>query len=145
MSPENVEKYSKSFTVEDTMKILLHLRASIGLIHYLNHRGTPDVNQRLTNVVNDMGDQWNHAQAVWNVNPANGNDQTTVGDYWSEWLQDKFPYVVLRMTVWAQSTITTMRGYWGPSTDGRSRTVLEILNSLESQLAGLTIDTSRMN
>jgi hypothetical protein len=38
-----------------------------------------------------------------------------------------------------------MRGIWAPRTDELAPTVLELLANLEAQLAGLTIDTSRMN
>jgi hypothetical protein len=76
------------------------------------------------------------------VNPQN---PTTVGDFWSEWLQDYYPWVILQTTGWIQRTIDTMRRYWGVSTDERTSTVLKILGSLELQLTGLSIDTSRMN
>jgi chitinase len=54
MAKAEVEKMGAT---ADPTKVLLRLRASIGMIHYLNYRGIPDVNQRLTNVVNDIGAQ----------------------------------------------------------------------------------------
>jgi hypothetical protein len=82
---------------------------------------------------------------MWNADPSNQHRQTTVGDFWSEWVQDYYPWVITHATTWAQNTITTMRNNCGPSTDDRSKIILEILASLEAQLTGLTIDTSRMN
>jgi chitinase len=81
MAEDKVEKVGGT---TDPTEVLLHLRASIGMIHYLNYRGIPDVNQRLTNVVNDICAQWNHAQTMWNAAPAMASRQTTVGDFWSE-------------------------------------------------------------
>jgi chitinase len=126
-------------------EVLLTLRASIGMIHYLNHRGIPDVNQRLTNVVNDIGAQWNHGQTMWNADPAMASRQTTVGDFWSEWIKDYYVWLVRYTSAWAQDTIWTMRGIWAARTDESAATVLELLANLEAQLIGLTIDTSRMN
>lgn len=102
----------------------------------LYYQGIPNIDQRLTNIVNDIGDQWNHGQAVWNA---------AKGDFWSEWVQGYYPWAILRTTTWTQIITDTMRQYWGVSTNYRSRTVLEILSSLESQLTGLSIDTTRMS
>jgi hypothetical protein len=41
------------------------------MLRYLDSTGTPNVNQRLTDVVNNVGDQWNHGQAVWNAAHSN--------------------------------------------------------------------------
>jgi chitinase len=134
-----------TFNIPNTVRMLTEMRASIGLIRYLNHRGVPDINSRLTNIVNDMGDQWNHGQAVWNAMPANTNAQTTIGDFWSEWVQDFFPWLIVHTIDFVQNAITEMRNYWAVSTDDRAQAVLDVLASLEAQLTGLTIDTSRMN
>lgn len=80
-SPGTLES---TFNIPNTVRMLTEMRASIGLICYLNYRGVPDINSRLRNMVNDMGDQWNHGQAVWNAMPANANAQTTIGDSYSE-------------------------------------------------------------
>jgi chitinase len=142
MAEDKVEKVGAT---ADPTEVLLHLRASIGMIYYLNYRGIPDVNQRLTNVVNDIGAQWNHAQTMWNAAPAMASRQTTVGDFWSEWIQSYYVWLIFYTSAWAHDTIWTMRGIWAPRTDELAPTVLELLANLEAQLAGLTIDTSRMN
>jgi hypothetical protein len=64
ISDDNVVTQFSNPTLDNTLNLLINLRASIGLIHYLNYQGTHNVNQRLTNIVNDMGDQWSHGQAV---------------------------------------------------------------------------------
>lgn len=60
---------------------LLNEKASIGLICYTNYRGVPEINSRLTNIVNDMGYQWIYGQAVWIAMPGNANAETTIGDF----------------------------------------------------------------
>jgi hypothetical protein len=46
-----------TFNIPNTVRILIEIRASIGLICYLNHRGVSDINARLMNIVNNIGDQ----------------------------------------------------------------------------------------
>jgi hypothetical protein len=84
VSADNVRDWSASFNIPATMKLLLRLQASIGMIHCLDYRGTHDINRRLTGIVNNMGDMWNHGQAMWNANPANKHSQATVGYFWSK-------------------------------------------------------------
>jgi chitinase len=144
MSPAAATTLSKSFTT-DVKKILLRIRASIAMIHCLNSRATPDINTRLTNVINNIGAQWDHRQAMWNRDPAMVNRQTTIGDFWSEWVQDYYPWLIRHTTTWAQNTINILRGFAAPRTGNDARIVLEVLANLEGQLVGLTIDTSRMN
>jgi chitinase len=145
MSEEKIRRHGSSFDPTEVRKVLANLRASIGMIHYLNYRGIPDVNQRLTNVVNNVGAQWNHGQAMWNADPANASRQTTVGDFWSEWIQDYYVWLIRHTSAWAQDTIWTMRGIWAARTGDDARTVLERIANLEAQLVGLAIDTTRMN
>ncbi|RYO73793.1 hypothetical protein DL762_009959 [Monosporascus cannonballus] len=63
--------------------VLLRLRASIGMIRYLNHRGTPNINGRLAIIVNNVGLQWEHGEAMWNA--AHPNDMVAIADFWREW------------------------------------------------------------
>lgn len=92
-----------------------------------------------------MGDQWNYVQAVWNAMPANVKAQPTIEDFWSESVQDFFPWLIVHKAYFVQNAITEMRNYWAGSADDRAQAVLDILASLEAQLTGLPIDTSRMN
>jgi chitinase len=86
MNHDKVRLYAEGFDLAQRSQVLVALRASIGMLGYLNYQGTPDINQRVTNVINDMGAQWDHGQAMWNAQTANQNRnrQTTVGDFWSE-------------------------------------------------------------
>lgn len=46
--------------------VLMKLRAAIANIYYLNRQTTPNVNGRLTTVVNNVGVQWEYAEQRWN-------------------------------------------------------------------------------
>jgi hypothetical protein len=82
--PKNIRLKAASFTLDDTVDLLLKIKACVGMFRYLDYTGAPNVNRRLTDVVNNVGDQWNHGQAVWNA--ANPNNQVFIGDFWSEWV-----------------------------------------------------------
>lgn len=112
------------------------------MLRYVDQRGAPpNVNRRLTNVINDMGAQWNRDRANVN-NPAR---QVTVGGFWSEWAKDYYPWLISHTTTWAENTIRAMSEFWGPRTGEQARVVLENLRNLEAQLVGLTLDTSGIN
>ncbi|CAN9170859.1 unnamed protein product [Alternaria alternata] len=143
ISKKNIRRKAASFTLNDTVNLLVTMRACVGMLRYLDHTGTPNVNRRLTDVVNNVGAQWNHGQAVWNA--ANPNNRVFVGDFWSEWVQDYYPAIILHVETYVQYAIDQMRQYWGVSTDARAPAVLNILASLESQLGTLTINTAGMN
>ncbi|ETS75312.1 hypothetical protein PFICI_12256 [Pestalotiopsis fici W106-1] len=119
--------------------VLLRLRASIGVIRYLNHRGTPNINGRLAIIINNVGIQWDHGAATWNA--ANPNNRVAIGDLWREWAPDFFAYLVLHTQNFVRNGITQMRNYWGVSTSPLTDQVLEILRDLEDQLGDLEINT----
>ena len=143
ISRDNVRLKAASFSLDGTVDLLTTLRACLGMLRYLDSTGTPNVNQRLTDVVNNVGDQWNHGQAVWNA--ANPNNQVFIGDFWSEWVQDYYPHIIMYVEEYVQFAIDEMRHYWGVSTDARASAVLNVLGSLESQLGTFTINTAGMN
>jgi len=115
----------------------------VGMLSYLDYTGTPNVNRRLTDVVNNVGDQWNHGQAVWNA--AKPNNRDFIGDFWSKWVQEYYPTVILHVETYVHYAIDQMRQYWEVITEARAPTVLNILASLESQLGTFTINTAGMN
>ncbi|CAE7218123.1 hypothetical protein PTTW11_10992 [Pyrenophora teres f. teres] len=123
ISRDNVRLKAASFSLDGTVDLLTTLRACLDMLRYLDSTGTPNVNQSLTDVVNNVGDQWNHGQAVWNA--ANPNNQVFIGDFWSEWVQDYYPHIII--------------------TDARASAVLNVLGSLESQLGTFAINTAGMN
>jgi hypothetical protein len=50
-----VAMYAASLNVPNTTYILLNFRVSVDPIDCLNHRGTLDINQRLKDILNDVG------------------------------------------------------------------------------------------
>lgn len=102
------------------------------------------VNQRLTNVVNDIGAQWFHGQRSYNqANPAT---PVAVGEFWREWTRDFFnTYLINHTREFVQKCIDEMRKYWGVKTGEKTKEVLEILASYEAELSNLRIDTSGFN
>ncbi|KAM0302887.1 hypothetical protein ACHAPM_003672 [Fusarium culmorum] len=122
-------------------KILGRMRNSLSNTHYLNRRVAPDVNTRLTNIVNDVETQLRHAQNLWNAN--HPNDQTRIADFWREWAIDQFDHLVAHTRTWAGDLIAEMRRWWGVSTHSQAADVLEVLNTLEAELATIHVDTTR--
>lgn len=119
--------------------VLTHLRASIGVIRYLNYQDTPNVNQRLTNVLNAVGKQWQYGQDTWNAK--NPTKPVAIADFWREWTEDFFTWLIIHTQNFVESGITQMRRYWGVSTSDAAPQVLEILRSMEDELKNLDIDT----
>jgi hypothetical protein len=60
-------------------------------------------------------------------------------------VQDYYPYIIIYVEEYVQFGIDEMRKYWGVSTDDRASAVLNVLDSLESQLGTFTINTAGMN
>jgi chitinase len=128
----------------DANTILVKIRAAIATIRYLSHTGTPDVNARLTGVINNVGAQWRHAQEIWNA--GHPNDPTTVGDFWTEWVKDFFDvWLIKHVRKWAQGAIDILREAWNSSADPGAQGVLDALNSLNKELKTLKIDTSKFH
>jgi hypothetical protein len=50
-----VAMYAASLNVPNTTYILLNFRVSVDPIDCLNHRGTLDINQRLKDILNNVG------------------------------------------------------------------------------------------
>lgn len=125
--------------------VMPFLRDSIAFINYMNHQGVPDVNGRLTTIVNNVGAQWRHAQDVYNgLNP--GLLPTTINLFWSEWVQDFFGvYIIGHTREFVQFGIDEMRRNWGVRTGALALQINEELRSLEDQLANLSINTANMN
>ncbi|KAM0397796.1 hypothetical protein ACHAQC_003457 [Fusarium culmorum] len=127
--------------VSSREKILGRMRNSLSNTHYLNRRVAPDVNTRLTNIVNDVETQLRHAQNLWNAN--HPNDQTRIVDFWREWAIDQFDHLVAHTRTWAGDLIAEMRRWWGVSTHSQAVDVLEVLNTLEAELATIHVDATR--
>ena len=134
---------AESFDNADVATVLRYLRATIGAIRYLDRRTTPNVNQRLTDTVNNIREQLLHAQTQYNA--AFPNDQVAVADYWSEWVQDYYEVTARRARTFVIRGIDELMLWWGVRTGEAARQLVEILTIFQSELAGLTIDTSRMH
>jgi hypothetical protein len=102
------------------------------------------VNQRLTNVINDIGDQWNHAERTYGaLHPTN---PAPIGEFWREWSKDFFDIFVVNYTQsFVRECIRQMRMYWGVATGETAFSVLETLRTMEDELANLSIDTRGFN
>ncbi len=50
-----LEKFAKDIPYPE--QALLRMRASTSVIYYLDYRGTPIVNRKLINIINDIGEQ----------------------------------------------------------------------------------------
>ncbi|RSM09999.1 hypothetical protein CDV31_007405 [Fusarium ambrosium] len=122
-------------------KVLQRIRNSITMIHYLNRRAGTDINLRLANIVNCIEGQLRHAQDVYNAN--HPNDQVRIADFWREWSRDQFVHLVTHTQRWAGDLIREMRHAWGVSTHPAAQGVLEVLNTLEAELATIRVDTTR--
>jgi len=120
--------------------VLTRLRAAIGLIRYLNYQGTPNVNQRLTNIINNAGEQWRLGQDQWNAaNP--GGPRVLIGDFWEEWTVDFFQWLISHTRDFVTEGIKQMTRYLGVATNDNAPQVLEILRVFSDELTGLEIDT----
>lgn len=133
-----LEKLAKDIPYPE--QALLRMRASTGVIHYLDYRGTPNVNRKLTNIINDVGEQWRHGEKTWNAN--NPNSPVNIAAFWHEWTVDFFMWLTSRTRQFNADGIALMRKYWAVSTAETGPQVLEILASMERGLANLAIDTT---
>lgn len=126
-------------------QVMVMLRASVAFINYMNYQNVPDVNGRLTTIVNNAGAQWRHAQDAYNrLNP--GQLPVTVQPFWSEWVQDFFGVFLIDHTRdFVQFGIDEMRKNWAVRTGPVARQIIGQLRSLEEQLGNLAINTANMN
>jgi hypothetical protein len=141
MSPEKVTDRTSSGSVDDAVKVLAAIRGTIATLLYLSRQNTPNVNGNLAHIANNIRAQWLHSQTLYNT--ANPSAQTSVAQFWSEWIKDIFgtPFVT-KYRDWCQATITELRKYWGVRTDDDSQEILDGLSSLEAHLSTLAIDTT---
>ncbi|KAJ4142851.1 hypothetical protein NW754_010290 [Fusarium falciforme] len=109
--------------IVDRSKVLERIRNAIAMIHYLNRREGVDVNTRLTNIVNNIETQLRH-WGLWNEQ--HPDDQTRIADFWRQWALNQFEHLVTHTQQWANA----------PG-------AVQVLNSLEAELATLIVDTSR--
>ena len=117
------------------------IRTGISVIRYLNQHGTPPVNSRLTNIINDVYAQWLYGQKTWNGN--NPGNPVRVAEFWREWAQDFFSDFVIREARKKTARyIAEMRRFWAAMSGEKALQVMEILQSFENELPGLRIDTS---
>jgi hypothetical protein len=110
MSPAKVTTRTSSRSVDDAVKVLPAVRGTIATILDLNRRNAPNVNGDLAHIANNIRAQWLNSQTLYNA--ANPNAQTSVAEFWSEWIKDHFgTNFVIKYRNWCQATITELRNY----------------------------------
>jgi hypothetical protein len=139
---DEVKKLAERGTQEAAMEAIRKIRAGIAAINYLNHQNPPNVNGRLTAIVNNIGAQFRASQDAHNA--AFPNDPTTVGDFWFEWIRALYPTAITRTRTWAAESIRLLRETWINSADAGAQEILDFLTTYESDLEYLEIDTSSM-
>jgi hypothetical protein len=139
---DDVKKLAESGTQADAMAVIVKIRAGIAAIKYLNHQNPPNVNGRLTAIVNNVGAQFRASQNAHNA--AFSNDPTTIGDFWFEWIRALYPAAITHTRTWATEAIRLLRETWDNSADAGAQEILDFLTAYEGDLESLEIDTSSM-
>ncbi|KAF2743763.1 glycoside hydrolase family 18 protein [Sporormia fimetaria CBS 119925] len=136
----------KVSNLNDPDYVLTRIRASIAMIHYLNSRGTPNINQHLTTIVNNVAAQWKHGQLSYNEDH---EEEVQVHEFWKEWIIDFFStFLVAHAKEFCEDLIDRMEEVWGAvnfDTDDEAAAVIEQLHELKNNLDSLTINTSGFN
>lgn len=138
----DMKKWAASGTAGDAMKVIRKVRAAIAMIKYLNNQIQPNVNGRLTAIVNNIGDQFRASQTAYNA--AYPNDKTTVADFWSEWIKALYPWAIYRVKTVATPALNLLRETWENSSDPGAQNIMSLVESYESDLLALEIKTSAM-
>ena len=75
-------------------RVVMHaMRDAVATIRYHTRTRTPNVAQRLTNIVNLIDEQISYGQRVWNSN--NHANQVVVLEYWREWIKDFYDVALI--------------------------------------------------
>lgn len=107
LSDKRLNDCVESGTQKDAMEVIGKIRAAIAAIKYSNHGQHPDFNGRLTVIVNNIGDQLRASQDAYNK--AFSDDQTTIADFWSEWIRALYPWATQHIRTWGNKAIGRMR------------------------------------
>ncbi|KAH4924798.1 hypothetical protein HBI70_096700 [Parastagonospora nodorum] len=141
MSVANLAKRTRSGTLADAEYTLDLIRGTIGSIRYLSYTDRPSVSSFLTTIINNAGAQWRLSQQVHNMN--HPNDQTAIGDFWSEWVKDFYiNFLLENARNFAREAIDALRETWTNSADFRAQEVLDALTNLDTEVQALSIDSS---
>jgi hypothetical protein len=147
-NPLSERKYKaavKSMTLDGAREVLNAIRGTIAVLLYMNRLAVPNVNGNLAAIANAVHAQLAHSQTLYNA--AHPNEPTTIADFWSEWIKDRYgDWFVTKYRTWCEGAIRELRQMWGVRTDDESQTVLDILTSLETYLNRLPewIDTTQI-
>ena len=95
------------------------------MIKYLNKQNQPNVNNRLTAIVNNIDDQFRASQAAHNA--AYPKDKTTIAHFWSEWIKALYPWAIYRVKTVATAAIDLLRRKWENSSDLGAQNIISFI------------------
>ncbi|KAK1756646.1 glycoside hydrolase, partial [Echria macrotheca] len=123
----------------DPAQAIAGIRYSIAAIRYINYRGTPSVNVRLGNIVNNV-----HSDFLgdhYNSQPGNENNQAQVSNYWAEWAVDHMEWAGNHAQTWAREWLQKMKEFWSKQKGDFAKKILAMIAVLEAEVPDLIIDT----
>lgn len=138
MQKGNLEKYAPD--PDKGPYLLGKMRSAIAVAHYLNMQTVPNANERLTTVVNNVGEQLRHAQTVWNQQ--HPNEPVKIVEYWREWIKDYHTALIRRIRDGCKKIIAEMTKWWGVQTGETALQVLEAMAKMSVELDQLVIKVS---
>ncbi|KAH6871830.1 hypothetical protein B0T10DRAFT_590612 [Thelonectria olida] len=128
--------------VQDNIDYVLGiLRASVATFSYMNSDDSPGPNvfNKVSNVINDMLLQLLHAENLFERK--HGDIQVAINQFFLEWLRDYYGAVTTKAQAFLRGVISKVKANWGPRTGEKAKQVMEIIGSLEPQIANLRIRT----
>ncbi|KAH6642460.1 hypothetical protein C7974DRAFT_372393 [Boeremia exigua] len=131
-----------SGTQADAMKAIRKIRAALAMLKYLNNQNQPNVNGRLTARINNIGDRFRALQAAHNA--AYPDDQTTIAEFWSEWVKALYTWAIYRVNTVATAAIDLLRETMENSSDPGAQNIMSFMEAYELDLKRLEINTSSM-
>lgn len=116
------------------------LRAGVATFDYMNSDGPgPNLYNKLSNVINDILLQMVYAENLFEREHC--DIQIRIGQFFLEWLKDYYGQVTIKAQAFLRGVIKEVKKNWGPQTGEKAKQVMEIISSLEPQIAKLHIRT----
>ncbi|KAF7544087.1 hypothetical protein G7Z17_g10230 [Cylindrodendrum hubeiense] len=117
------------------------LRAGVATFSYMNSEGVPGPNviDKLSTIINDILLQLVYAENLFGKE--HRDIRVFIGQFFYEWIQDYYGVVTTKAQVFLRGVIKKVKETWGPRTGEKAKHVLEIIGSLEPEIANLHIRT----